>query len=87
VSTRQEEDDAARLAMGMAWASEHHPEWAKEPENPEFAEYARDIIGAMLDAFDAGMKRGEGKRGCCHEHDPETVAVGIVREAEDKRDG
>ncbi len=44
------------------------------------------VEGVLRFAFGAGMQRGEEKRGCCHEHDPGTVAVAVAREADEKRD-
>lgn len=80
MSVGQDEDDKAFEEWAEGWlrnttgytgklgpAIERYPNWTRE----------------LRVAFDAGMKRGLEKRGCCHQHDPETVAVAVAREAED----
>lgn len=61
----QEQDDAAFEEMAESWQEQRAPLWEQNDDWPDLKEQ----VAAMRYAFDAGMQRGEEKRGCYKERD------------------
>ena len=57
----QEQDDAAFEVTATAWQEQRVELWEAQDDWPDLEEQ----VAAMRFAFNAGMTRGESKRGCC----------------------